>query len=365
MAGYLRKGINSWYCEYMYKGKKYISHISFEVAKTEKQAKDKLEEFCLKVRKGSYVSDKGYTFDEFADIWLADVVKPNCSYSTLKSDIRILNKIISPYFGTYRLQDINPLLVNDFVNQLKNKNTMYEKRENKKMSNGTIKKYYNVFRSVMQKAYDYELIETQPCNRVKLNLKNDRKNIDIHYYSLSEYKKVLELLQDVDIGKRLVIEMALKTGLRRSELFGLTWKDIDFNTKMLSINKTRQKVKGIMKELPCKTASSVRTISIPDSIINLLKQYEKEMKPKKYIFEQIDIDAITAWFRDFEKRNNITRIRFHDLRHTHATLLLYAGTDIKTISQRLGHANIQTTMDVYTHVIKDLDKNASNLLDNL
>lgn len=365
MAGTIRKGFNSWYCEYMYKGKRYTTHISFEDAKTEKQAKDKLDEFCIKVRKGSYVSDKGYTFFEFSEIWLADVVKPNCSYSTLKSDIRILNNVINPYFGNYRMQDINALMVNDFVNQLKTMNTSYSKRENKKLSNGTIKKYYNVFHSIMQKAFEYEIIETQPCSRVKLNLKNDRKNVDIHYYTLSEYKKALELLQDENIGKRLVIEMALKTGLRRSELFGLSWKDIDFNNKMLSVNKTRQKVKNEMVELPCKTASSVRTISIPDSIINLLKQYRSSFKSTKYIFENIDYDAITAWFREWEVKKGLPRIRFHDLRHTHATLLLYAGTDIKTISQRLGHANIQTTMDTYTHVIQELDKNASNLLDNI
>ena len=134
---------------------------------------------------------------------------------------------------------------------------------------------------------------------------------------------------------------------------------------MLSVNKTRQKVKNEMVELPCKTASSVRTISIPDSIINLLKQYRSSFKSTKYIFENIDYDAITAWFREWEVKKGLPRIRFHDLRHTHATLLLYAGTDIKTISQRLGHANIQTTMDTYTHVIQELDKNASNLLDNI
>ena len=366
MAGYLRKGINSWYCEYMFKGKKYISHISFEEAKTEKQARDVLDEFCLKVRKGTYVSDKGFTFFEFSEIWLADVIKPNCTEQTLKGDIRILNNVVNPYFGNYRLQDINALMVNDFVNQLKTMNTSYKNRENKKLSNGSIKKYYNVFRSIMQKAFEYELIETQPCNRVKLNLKNDRKNVEIHYYTLSEYKKALELLEKEPLEKRIVIEMALKTGMRRSEMFGLDWdNDYDEKNHLFKIHRSMQKVNGKMVEMPCKTQASIREISIPDSLVSLLQEYKATITPKKYILEDINYDSITAWFRKWEVKNGLPRIRFHDLRHTHATLLLYAGTDIKTISKRLGHSNIQTTMDVYTHVINELDKNASNLLDNL
>ena len=84
-----------------------------------------------------------------------------------------------------------------------------------------------------------------------------------------------------------------------------------------------------------------------------------------YIFYYLIIDGIYSWFSKWQEKNNIKKIRFHDIRHTHATLLLYKGVDVKTISERLGHADIQTTLDIYADVLKELDINAANKLDEI
>ena len=84
-----------------------------------------------------------------------------------------------------------------------------------------------------------------------------------------------------------------------------------------------------------------------------------------YIFYYLSIDGIYSWFSKWQEKNNIKKIRFHDIRHTHATLLLYKGVDVKTISERLGHADIQTTLDIYADVLKELDINAANKLDEI
>ena len=82
-------------------------------------------------------------------------------------------------------------------------------------------------------------------------------------------------------------------------------------------------------------------------------------------FYYLSIDGIYSWFSKWQEKNNIKKIRFHDIRHTHATLLLYKGVDVKTISERLGHADIQTTLDIYADVLKELDINAANKLDEI
>ena len=84
-----------------------------------------------------------------------------------------------------------------------------------------------------------------------------------------------------------------------------------------------------------------------------------------YIFDYLSIDSICSWFSDWQEKNKIKKIRFHDIRHTHATILLYKGVDVKTISERLGHADIQTTLDIYADVLKELDIQAANKLDEI
>ena len=84
-----------------------------------------------------------------------------------------------------------------------------------------------------------------------------------------------------------------------------------------------------------------------------------------YIFDYLSIDGICSWFSNWQEKNKIKKIRFHDIRHTHATLLLYKGVDVKTISERLGHADIQTTLNIYADVLKELDIKAANKLDEI
>ena len=365
MSGSLRKKGNKYEFSYMYKGQRYFGGIRVDEVKSEKEAKDRLQEFCNDVRKGVY-TNCNYTFYEFSTIWLAEVVKPNYAPHTIRSYVNCLNNRINPFLGSYKLKEITPLILTSWLNNLKSSYTIYNNREKKPLSKGTIEKNYNIVHAILTTAFSYELIPVNPCSRVKLKFKKDiKQSEEIHYYTPEQYHLLLNLLENEDIHKKTIIETAVKTGLRRSELFGLTWKDIDFNLNQLSVNKTRQLIKGEMRVLPCKTHSSVRTISIPKSLALVLQDYKEYTKGNEFVFQNINIDSITSWFRYWQEPNGLPRIKFHDLRHTHATLLLYAGVDIKTISKRLGHSTIQKTMDVYTHVIQELDANASTLIDTI
>lgn len=359
MSGTLRKRKKSWQFEYMYKGVRYNSKASFDEAPTLKKAKQLLEEFCNDVRKGSYRDVSNYTFEDVALLWLEQVAKPDYSPNVIRSYVRNLNNHVLPYFKC-QIADINSLMITEFLNELKRKKTAYSNRENKPLTNETIKTIYKPFHTIMQWAYINDIISANPCDKVRLNLKREVETKK-KFYNIEEYHKLLDLLEDEPLDKQVAIQLALKTGMRRSELWGLKWQDIDLDNKLIVCNKTRQKIANSMHVLPTKTVSSNRTIAIPDSLVELLKKYKTDTE----FVLNMDYDGLTAWFRYWLKRKELPHITFHDLRHTHATLLLAEGVDVKTIQKRLGHSDIHTTLQIYAHALEQSDKNASQLFDKI
>lgn len=376
MAGTLTKRGNKYRLQYMKDGQRYSSTVE---AKNDTEAKIKLAEFITEVEKGLFYNTN-YSFFEFAQIWIDECQKPNSSPLTVDKYKSYLNNRIIPYLGHYKLNKINASILTSYFNEVKTWKTMYKPpRENVPISKSTVQKIYEIVTAILQKAYEWDIIVSNPCKKVKLKLDNMESEIKktkekgekketINSYTADEYKRVLELLQEeTDKYKSLLIETALKSGLSKEELFGLRWKDFDIEHKTLSVKMVRIYTKntGIIEKQP-KAHSRIRTISIPNSLVEHLKSFKMDSnKDDDYIFNNININSIGSWFSDFQKRNNIRKIRFHDLRHTHATLLLYKGVDIKTISERLGHSNIGITMDTYTDVLKDLDISASTKLDEI
>lgn len=359
--GYRKVGKNSYRFECEVNGKRFSKNFKLYFT-TKREIEQEFIKWKVACGSGVFTNVK-MTYEQLAEIWLNEQCS---SYSPIvvKNYKRILDNWVLPEFAKFPLNEISALMVTRFVDKLKNSTSKYANRDNEKLSNGTIKKIYEVFRAIITLAYRNDLIEKDPCSKVRLNLKKEiTDNEEIHYWDIQEYTRALELLKLEDINKAIVIETALKTGLRRSELFGLTWSDIIDN--QLYVNKTRQLVNGEMVIMPCKTQSSIRRISLPDSLVRSLRQYHKCNMDTTYVFENVNYDSITAWFREWIKEKRLSKIKFHDLRHTHATLLLSQGIDVKTIQKRLGHSNISTTLNTYTHVLDELDQNASKALEKI
>lgn len=377
MAGTYTKRGNKYRLQYMKDGQRYSMTTDSSV-KTDRDAEKALAKFVTEVDKGLFYNTN-YTFFEFAQIWIDEVQKPNSSPLTVDKYKSYLNNRIIPYLGNYKLTKINASILNSYFNEVKTWKTMYKPpRKNVPISKSTVEKIYEIVTAILQKAFEWDLIVSNPCKRLKLKLDNMESEIQktkekgekkevINSYTKEEYKNVLELLKKEDLDKRTLIETALKSGLSKEELFGLRWCDFDEENCALSVKVVRLYTKktGIIEKQP-KAHSRIRTISIPNSLCETLKSFKtKSDKNQDYIFKDININSIGSWFSDFQKRNNIRKIRFHDLRHTHATLLLYKGVDIKTISKRLGHSKIGITMDTYTDVLKELDTSASQKIDEI
>jgi integrase len=179
-----------------------------------------------------------------------------------------------------------------------------------------------------------------------------------------------------------MIKLLIHSGMRRGELCGLKWTDVDFNNKLITIERAILYTadKGVYEDTP-KNNNSKRVIKLADEIFILLKEYKMKYNADRanagdrwietgYIFTQwngkpMHPSTITGWFNNFIKAHNLPKVSIHSLRHTNATLMIANGADLRTVSKRLGHSNLSTTGNIYTHAIKSADERAAEVLQDI
>ena len=167
--------------------------------------------------------------------------------------------------------------------------------------------------------------------------------------------------------RKYYIELA--TGLRRGELLGLKWQDIDWNNGIIKVRRQVARVNGEIVEAPLKTKNSYRAVTISQQAIEVLKQ-QKAKTHDQYVFPSpnggpISPDSVNNMLKRVLERAGIPKVRFHDLRHTFATIALQNGVDIKTVSGMLGHFSAGFTLDTYAHVTTAAQKEAAQTMGNI
>ena len=284
--------------------------------------------------------------------------KMNLSITTYNCYMRICKKYIIPLLGDIKLCDIRPIHIQNYVDDLLDLLTPQ-----------TIKVHLNILNLALKRAYRLKLIKENVVQFVEVPKNKKYKN---EIYNAEDMKKLLEKSRETSLELPIILASGL--GLRISEILGLTWNNIDFNDFTITIDKITVRDKGqvILKEP--KTESSIRTISAPKEIILMLKQLKKdrlaaklrgEKSHRELIFYDKNLnpiaqDVLSKKFRYFLQENNLKHIRFHDLRHSHVTLLIDAKVPIKVISERVGHSNVNTTLNIYSHALREMDQEASD-----
>jgi len=251
----------------------------------------------------------------------------------------------------------------------------------KTLSSKTVLHYHRLISSIMQTAVKWQVIVSNPCERVDPP-KIQQKTAE--YLEAEEAIRLLELLEEnsVPIQYRTAVTVLLFTGMRRGELLGLKWPDIDFDKQTISISRSLLYLpgKGVFED-ETKNVSSNRVIKIPSTAtasLRSLRVWQMEQRLAlgehwsytEYIFTAQDgtpmhPDTLSGWFRDFIKKTDLPQIHIHSLRHTNATLSIANGVAVTTVAGQLGHANATTTTKIYAHSIKSAQAAAADMMDDL
>lgn len=334
--------------------------------------------FELEVKTGgkSASFDK-ITFSEFCDKYL-EQKKTSLSPNTYVFYEMIIRTELIPMFGTMKLKELRTYHVQQFIQYLAT-----EKKRNDGVEGGisatTVRRYTTVLRSILTLAYKLDYIDEDVGNSRKIEFPKEAPT-ELEVYTLEEVSDILKALETEPINIKTLVEIAIFTGMRRGEIVGLKWGDIDFQNQKIFVKRSIYKTKDEKaQEKAPKSKYGIRTISIPEQLCKTLVAYRAQQdkhisflgdawKNLDYVFTEEDGYVMnpqtpTKQFSRFLKRHGIRHLKFHGLRHTSATLLLANGCDIKTVSTRLGHADIDTT-NIYVHALESTDRKAAQTFDN-
>ena len=371
--------------EYRFEGAK-IKGKRHQISKSGYSTKKEALEAGLKhlndyKTKNDSIIETNISYADFLDLWLSNIEK-TASYNTYRNAETHVRNHIKPVLGALKLQSLKTINIQNFLNALAEEGYSF----------GTCNTVKSIINSSCKYAIEvYNYLALNPCTNAKIpHTKEERKRSVL---SPEQFKQLCEAT-----GLHLLFGLGYYMGLRFSEATALTWDDVDFHARTITVNKQAlyQKQSGTYEWYfaPPKTKASARTIVIPDTFLDVLlrereSQLEREIASPNMIVYQLDKGIIKRAKKPLENRLHFLCIRedglwlnkanyykinaqinrdlfpfdYHTLRHTHATMLLEAGASIKAIQSRLGHSSIQTSMNIYAHSTRSLDEQAVASLD--
>lgn len=344
--------------------------------KTREEVAKKMNEFLYKQGAGLLPADDKITLKEWFHTWLYEFrindLKPS---SFERYDGIYRNYILDSPIGNVKLVDLRAHHLQGYYNDL---------LENKSVS--VVRNLNKILSVCLNEAVRQEYINKNYCKSI--TLPKHSKEESYNYFTLEEQRAFLKAIEGH--RHRLAFNLALGTGLRLGELLALKWADIDFINDTLNVNKSIKRVTIIEKdgernsrliEQPPKNDSSYRTVPIPTHIITMLKKHYKEQAQLKkdmkefyndndYIFctkfgNPLDDKLLPRDFKNILEKENLRSITYHSLRHTYATRLFEAGVPVKTVQKLMGHSDITTTMNIYTHVMPEEKSKAVDKINEL
>lgn len=370
MRGHIRKRGSSWSIAVSL-GKDPITgkrnQKTFSGYKTEKEAEKALAKIIYEYNSGMYVEPSKITLSEFLENWLEVRVQRTVRPSTFDSYSRAIKKRIIPALGNLTLQKLNVLHIENFISDLSKENLTPE----------YITYIHAILRTALYQAVRWEILQKNPA--ASASPPRIPKRVP-KVWNQQQVKLFLENAREGKSNYYIVYLLAIWTGMRRGEILGLRWKDIDLEAGTISIVQNLVYTgKRLLIQEP-KTPGSIRTVTISPFVVKELRNYKETQNQQKQLlgpaYEDNDLvivnemgnplhpRSLSGNYGNLIKKLNLDRIRFHDLRHVHATLLLKIGEHPKVVSERLGHSNTKMTMDTYSHVTSNMQREASLRFEN-
>lgn len=330
---------------------------------TKKEAEKRLAELLHQLDTGTFVRPEKTTVAEYLTRWLRDYAQPNLSARGFERYRDIITRCMIPDFGSIPLAQLRPEHLQKHYGALLNSGR----------SPGTARYHHAVIHKALSIAVRWNLVSRNVADNVDAPKKH---HTEMQVWDEADVNKFLKAAKDSPYYA--LFFTALYTGMRRSELLGLAWKDADFIFGQISVTRGLHQLKdGSYVFAEPKTAGSRRTIALPPEAIGVLAKHREQQERDRallghpltdedLVFSTIDAkplrpNTITRAWSMLAKKTGLKVIRLHDARHTHASLLLKWGVSPKVCQERLGHADIGTTLNIYGHVMPGMQQAAADL----
>ncbi|ODJ70244.1 site-specific integrase [Brochothrix thermosphacta] len=334
---------------------------------TKKEANLALSRLLLEIEQGGLKKNKKYKYHEVATMWLEQYKNTVKESTYAKIDLYFRVHII-PIFGNLYINNITASTCQKAINKWHKKNTQY-------------KIFFRYTAKVFEYAITLNILNTNPTTRVTIPKRMAKIQDDdyTNFYNKEELQHFFKCLEADNRYMPLTLFRVLAfTGMRKGEALALNWQDINFKENTIRINKTLSK--GLGKRMVIqspKTKTSIRTLSLDPQTVNVLKTWRKKqkefyfmqgintLKTSQLVFSNKENNYLDSRFsvylmNSIAKKHNLKRITTHGLRHTHCSLLFESGASLQDVKERLGHSDIQTTMNIYTHVTEKAKENTAD-----
>ncbi len=301
----------------------------------------------------------GMSFKDFIELYMKDMeqrLKP----STVANKRFLIDLKVTPFFGKIPLQEIKPTDIRKWQNTL----TSHRDENGNPYSQTYLKTINNQLTAIFNYAVKYYGLKENPCH--KAGGMGKKKADEMLFWTKDEFHSFIDSIKDRPASYAIFMTMYY-TGIREGELLALTPEDIDLEKKTLTINKSFQRLNGEDVITSPKTPKSNRTIPIPDGLCACIKEYMShcyELQPSDRLFP-FNKSFLYREMVHGCKTSGVTRIRVHDIRHSHASLLVEMGFSPLLIAERLGHEKVQTTMDTYSHLYPNKQVEVARQLDDI
>ena len=337
----------TWYVRCYYEDftgkKKQIKKRGF---KLQREAKEWEADF-LRKQNGS----TAMTFRAMYEIYLDDM-QHRCRQSTIDGKKHVFEKLILPYFGDKLVNKITPKDIRAWQNKL----------IQAEYSNAYLDRIQNMVTAMFNYAVDYYNLSENPCHKAG---RMGKRDVVVNFWTIDEFSRILTASED-DPTAYVSFLLLYYSGIRFGEFLALTPQDFDLSKNTLNIDKSLQRVKKQDVITPPKTEKSIRTIIMPDFVMNEVKNYISKLYDLK------ETDRVFPFTKSFInnamaracKKSGVKRIRIHDIRHSHASYLINLGCAPLLISERLGHEKVQTTLSTYSHLYPNKHQEVVDIMQN-
>ena len=365
-----RRGKSSWRLKYDV-GSGYERKIAYVTVRgTRKQAEAELAKRLTEVAEGRYVAPTVETVESYARQWLANIAPAERSPLTLERYTSIIKAHIIPRLGPIPLQALDGKAIDGFYAHCRTQG----RRDGAGLASGTLQNVHRLLSQLLRSAVRAKKLARSPIDDVQTRPKPKRKKIDV--LDQSELATLLAHLK----GHWLYMPtlLAAYTGMRRGEILGLRWRDIDFDKSTLQVAQTTEVIGGKVRVTAPKTDRSSRTINLPASLLPELTEHRRAQAALRLklgfgkpdlVFTSPDGKPIhpVAFCNAFTHKTRAAglKTKFHALRHLHITYLLKSGVPVHVVSARAGHSRASITLDAYSHLLGDEDAFAAKRADEI